>query len=65
MSERIPDYTWVLARLKAERDEARAEVARLREALEELLGDYTAHMQENAYTEQARAALRAATGETP
>jgi cell division protein FtsB len=62
MSERIPDYTWVLARLKAERDEARAEVARLREALESVIAE--SDRETLAYI-RARALLRAATGETP
>jgi hypothetical protein len=36
------------------------DAARLREALDDLLAEYLTHMQENAYTEQARAAIDAA-----
>jgi hypothetical protein len=44
-------------RLRAEVTELRSVVERLREALNGLLDDYLNHMQENSYTEWARAAL--------
>jgi uncharacterized coiled-coil protein SlyX len=43
--------------LEAEVTELRSVVERLRDALGGLLDDYLNHMQENSYTELARAAL--------